>query len=55
MQPETQSLRRAVTLLLAVSLFACPLAGSALLGAGDRAYAEGELRQIEFTPSVATF
>jgi len=54
MQSEPQSPQRAVMLLVAVSLFACPLAGTAVMGAGERAYAEGEARQIQFTPNMAT-
>ena len=54
MQADSRGLRQAAALTIVVSMFACPLAGSALLGAGDRDHAEGEAGQIQFTLRMAT-
>jgi hypothetical protein len=47
---DSRKLRRGVAFFVAICIFACPLAGSALLGTG----APAEARQIQFTPNVAT-
>jgi len=54
MQADSRGLRQAAALTIVVSMFACPLAGSALLRAGDRDHAEGEAGQIQFTLRMAT-